>query len=106
MIRRRRRRPQVVAVPPPPTVPPTVVRFTGPISVERPSSCPTCCLKCPGGVCTKSCNKMLLKEIFQKMYESNAARIKKLKYFMKENKKRLDASESRIERRALTGVNY
>ena len=41
---------------------------------------------------------MLLKEIFTKMYESNAARIKKLKYFMKENKKRLDASEARIER--------
>jgi hypothetical protein len=41
---------------------------------------------------------MLLKEIFQKMYDSNAARIKKLQYFMKENKKRLDASEARIER--------
>lgn len=44
---------------------------------------------------------MLLKEIFQKMYESNANRIKKLKYFMKENKKRLDASEARIERSGL-----
>mmetsp|Transcript_48915 Transcript_48915/g.153642 ORF Transcript_48915/g.153642 Transcript_48915/m.153642 type:complete len:431 (-) Transcript_48915:68-1360(-) len=89
---------EIKAVPPPPAQPPTVVRFTGPISVQRPSPCPSCCLKCPGGVCTKACNKMLLKEIFKKMYDSNAERIKKLEYFMKENHKRIEASEARIER--------
>ncbi len=57
-----------------------------------------CCLKCPGGVCTKACNKMLLKEIFDKMYEQNKARIKKLEFFMKENKKRINKSEDRIEK--------
>ena len=58
---------EIRAIPPPAPQPPTVVRFTGPISVQRPSPCPSCCLKCPGGVCTKACNKMLLKEIFKKM---------------------------------------
>jgi hypothetical protein len=87
---------QIHAVPPPPPQPPTVVRFSGPISVERPSPCPTCCLKCPGGVCTKSCNKQLLKEIFQKMFDANEERIKKLKFFMAENKKRISTSENRV----------
>lgn len=87
---------QIKAVAPPPAQPPTVVRFTGPISVQRPSPCPSCCLKCPGGVCTKACNKMLLEEIFKKMYASNEARINKLEYFMKENKKRIQRSETRI----------
>ena len=87
---------QIKALPPPAPQPPTVVRFTGPISVQRPSPCPSCCLKCPGGVCTKACNKMLLKEVFKKMYDSNKARIKKLEFFMKENKKRIERSEGRI----------
>ncbi len=75
-----------------------MVRFTGPISVERPSRCPTCCLKCPGGVCTATCNKQLLKEIFAKMYEANAGRIQKLQYFIKANKQRITTSESRVEK--------
>jgi len=89
---------QIKAIPPPAPQPPTVVRFTGPVSVQRPSPCPSCCLKCPGGVCTKACNKMLLKEIFKKMYDSNKARIKKLEFFMKENKKRIERSEGRIQK--------
>jgi hypothetical protein len=89
---------EIKAVPPPPAVPPTVVRFTGPISVQRPSPCPTCCLKCPGGVCTKSCNKMLLKEIFAKMYAQNKEKIKKLEFYMKANKKRIAKSENRIQK--------
>jgi hypothetical protein len=39
---------------------------------------------------------MLLEEIFKKMYASNEARINKLEYFMKENKKRIQRSETRI----------
>jgi len=89
---------QIRAIAPPAPQPPTVVRFTGPISVQRPSPCPSCCLKCPGGVCTKACNKMLLKEIFKKMYDSNKARISKLEFFMKENKKRIERSEGRVEK--------
>jgi len=96
---------EVKAVPPPPPTPPTVVRFTGPISVQRPSPCPTCCLKCPGGVCTKSCNKMLLKEIFAKMYKQNKGRIKKLEFYMKANKKRIDKSERRIEKLKVMETN-
>ena len=38
----------------------------------------------------------LLKEIFQKMYESNAKRIKQLQDYMKANKKRIAASELRV----------
>ena len=60
--------------------------------------CLQCCLKCPGGVCTKACNKMLLKEIFDKMYKQNKERIKKLEYFMRENKKRIRTSETRISK--------
>jgi len=41
---------------------------------------------------------MLLKEIFKKMYDSNKARIKKLEFFMKENKKRIERSEGRVEK--------
>lgn len=85
-------------MPPPPAVPPTLVRFTGPISVERPSPCPTCCLKCPGGVCTATCNKQLLKEIFAKIYAANAGRIQKLQSFIKANKQRIATSESRVEK--------
>lgn len=89
---------EIKAVAPPAPQPPTVVRFTGPISVQRPSPCPSCCLKCPGGVCTKACNKMLLKEIFKKMYASNKERINKLEFFMTENKKRIKRSEDRIDK--------
>ena len=89
---------QIQAVPPPPVAPPTVVRLNGPISVERPTQCPTCCLKCPGGVCTSSCNRQLLKEIFDKMYEANAERIQKLQHFINENKQRISASEGRVEK--------
>lgn len=60
--------------------------------------CLQCCLKCPGGVCTKACNKMLLKEIFAKMYKQNKNKIKKLEFFMKENKRRINKSEQRISK--------
>ena len=40
---------------------------------------------------------MLLKEIFQKIYKANAEKIKKLRFFMKQNKKRIAAAEGRVQ---------